>query len=70
MKIDSKKQFTATGNYGAFSIPLGKAIWTSSNSSVISITPTGLATAKYKSTANIKAGFGGISSPPLSVTVN
>jgi hypothetical protein len=29
-----------------------------------------LATAKYKSTANIKAGFGGISSPPLSVTVN
>jgi hypothetical protein len=64
IKVGTALQFTATGRYSDNSAQdvTASLVWTSSKTTVATITATGLATAVAKGNANIKAKLGAITS--------
>ncbi len=66
------QQLTAVGTYagtvGSFTV--GAASWTSSTPTVVSVSATGVATARASGTATITATYGNITSGPFTITVN
>jgi subtilase family serine protease len=71
IQIPGTMQFTATGNYsdGSTQNLTTTAAWASSNTSVATVSTSGLATAVALGSANITASFNGITSNAAALTV-
>jgi hypothetical protein len=71
LAVGSALQFKAIGNYpGAETKDITSQVtWTSDNSKIVTISPTGLATGLTTGTAKISAAMSGRISPPITLTV-
>ncbi|QEH31554.1 Calx-beta domain protein [Aquisphaera giovannonii] len=70
-EFGSSQQLVATGTYtdGGTADLTGVVSWASSDASVITVSPEGLATAHGTGNATITAGLGGVTSPGFSLAV-
>jgi hypothetical protein len=71
MGVGSTQHFTATGSYsdGSTADFTSQVVWSSSNSTVVTIASGGIATAVGGGTTNIIATFGGLTSQPVAMMV-
>jgi hypothetical protein len=71
MGVGSTQHFTATGSYsdGSTADFTSQVVWSSSNSTVVTIASGGIATTVGGGTTNIIATFGGLTSQPVAMMV-
>jgi uncharacterized protein YjdB len=71
MGVGSTQHFTATGSYsdGSTADFTSQVVWSSSNSMVVTIAASGIATAVGGGTANITASIAGLTSQPVTIMV-